>query len=61
MITKLAERGPWSDWEAGGRISMAERAQAAAERLIDKHAVPPLELIQENALDEILRAKPAWD
>jgi trimethylamine--corrinoid protein Co-methyltransferase len=56
LITKLAERGPWSDWLAGGRKSMAERAQEAAERLIAEHLVQPLEPAQEKALDEIMEA-----
>jgi trimethylamine--corrinoid protein Co-methyltransferase len=56
LITKLAERGPWSDWQAGGRKSMAERAQEAAEHLIAEHPVQPLEPAQEKALDEIMEA-----
>jgi trimethylamine---corrinoid protein Co-methyltransferase len=59
FITKLAERGPWSDWEQRGRGSMAGRAQAAAERLLKEHQVQPLEPAQEKALDEILQAASA--
>lgn len=56
LLTKLAERGTWSEWEKRGRSSMAERAQAEAERLLAGHHAPPLDPAQERALDEIMTA-----
>ena len=53
-ITKLAERGSWEGWEASGRVGMVERAQAAAERILREHQVPPLDSIQERELDLIM-------
>ena len=50
----LAERGAWETWERNGRQSMAERAQAEAERLLAEHQVPPLAEDQERELDEIM-------
>ncbi len=54
LLTSLAERGTWETWEAHGRQSMAERAQAEAVHLIQSHVVPPLSDVQEKELDEIL-------
>ncbi len=54
MYTKLAERRAWDQWEASGRLSMAQRAQAEAERLLAEHDVPPLTDDQERELDEIM-------
>jgi trimethylamine--corrinoid protein Co-methyltransferase len=56
LMTKLAERGSWQSWNDGGRIGMAERAQAEAERILREHQVPPLETAQEAALDELMEA-----
>jgi len=55
LVTRLAERGAWEAWERDGRRSMAERAQAEAERLLSEHQVPPLADDQERELDEIMR------
>jgi trimethylamine--corrinoid protein Co-methyltransferase len=54
QLTRLAERRPWDVWERSGRESMAERAQAEAERLLAEHHPAPLEPAQERALDEIM-------
>lgn len=54
LITKLAERGAWSDWEALGRSSMTDRAQSKAERLLSEHRAPELEPYQEAELDRIM-------
>lgn len=54
LLTALAERSTWETWEAGGRIGMAERAQADADRLMKNHHVPPLTVDQERELDDIL-------
>ncbi len=56
LLTRLAERGTWGEWEKRGRGSLATRAQAEADRLIAEHHVPPLEPAQESALDEIMSA-----
>jgi len=56
LLTKLAERGPWSDWDKRGRSSMAERAGAEAGRILAEHHAPPLDPAQERALDEIMAA-----
>lgn len=54
LLTNLAERGTWDTWESGGRASMAERAQAEAERILQHHQVSPLTPDQENELDSIM-------
>jgi trimethylamine--corrinoid protein Co-methyltransferase len=54
LLTTLAERGSWENWEAHGRTGMAERAQAEAIYLIQNHHVPPISDDQERELDEIL-------
>ncbi len=56
LLTKLAERGTWNEWEKRGRGSMAERAQAEAERILATHQPAPLDPAQERALDEIMDA-----
>lgn len=54
LLTSLAERGAWENWETSGRKGMAERAQDEAERILEKHEIPPLSTDQERELDEIL-------
>lgn len=54
LLTRLAERRPWEVWERGGRESMAERAQAQAEKLLAEHQPAPLAPEQERALDDIM-------
>jgi trimethylamine--corrinoid protein Co-methyltransferase len=56
MLTRLAERGSYESWEAGGKQGMVERAQGEAERILKEHKVPPLEPAQEIELDVILAA-----
>ncbi|UCC63812.1 MAG: trimethylamine methyltransferase family protein, partial [Anaerolineae bacterium] len=55
LVTRLAGRGSWEEWDRAGRDGMAERALAEAERLLSEHEVPPLAEGQERELDEILR------
>jgi trimethylamine--corrinoid protein Co-methyltransferase len=55
LATRLADRRTWEEWQRGGRETMADRAQAEAERLLAKHQVPPLSDDQERELDEIMR------
>jgi trimethylamine--corrinoid protein Co-methyltransferase len=54
LFTRLAERQTWEEWQRAGRQTMADRAQAEAERLLAEHQVPPLSEAQERELDEIL-------
>ena len=54
LLTTLAERGSWENWEAHGRQGMAERAQFEAMNILQNHQVPPLSDDQERELDEIL-------
>jgi trimethylamine--corrinoid protein Co-methyltransferase len=54
LLTHLAERGSWEMWDKEGRKSMAERAQAESEHILQNHHVPPLTEDQEQQLDEIL-------
>ncbi len=54
LMTHLAERRPWEEWERTGREGMAERAQREAERLLAEHEVPPLDPDQERELDALM-------
>ncbi len=54
LMTHLAERRPWEEWERTGREGIAERAQREAERLLAEHEVPPLDPEQERELDALL-------
>lgn len=53
-FTKLAERGAFESWNREGRVGMAERAQAEAERILAEHEVPPLSKEQEGELDRLM-------
>ena len=55
LLTRLAERRTWDEWDGAGREGMAERAQAEAEHLLAKHEVPPLSNVQERELDKIMQ------
>ena len=55
LVTHLAERSPWEDWDRSGRENMVRRAQAEAQRLLAEHEVPPLTEDQERELDEIMK------
>jgi trimethylamine--corrinoid protein Co-methyltransferase len=54
LLTNLAERGSWENWEASNRAGMAERAHAEAVHILQHHKVEPLKADQERELDEIL-------
>jgi len=56
LLTKLAERGTWENWETEGRKGFLERTNAEAERILREHTVPPLEANQEKELDKIMQA-----
>lgn len=53
-VTSLAERNSWNSWVQEGRQSMADRAQAEAEKILEEHQVPPLSKEQERTLDDLL-------
>jgi trimethylamine:corrinoid methyltransferase-like protein len=55
LMTRLADRRAWPEWDAEGREGLADRAEAEAERLLAEHEVPPLTEDQERALDEIMK------
>ena len=57
LVTKLAERRGWGEWEKSGRDGMVERAQAKAANILTEHEVKPLDESQEAELDEILRTR----
>jgi trimethylamine--corrinoid protein Co-methyltransferase len=54
LLTNLAERGSWENWEANGQAGMAEHAQFEATHILKNHQVPPLSPDQDLELDEIL-------
>jgi len=56
MISQLADRGTFVEWDRTGRNGMAENAQAEAERILAEHEVPPLTDQQESELDSIMLA-----
>ena len=56
LMTKLAERATWEQWEAGGKKNLAERAQSEAEKILHEHQVEPLSDVQERELDCIMAA-----
>lgn len=56
LMTKLAERATWEQWEVGGRKNLSERAQAEAEKILREHQVEPLTEAQEKELDRIMAA-----
>jgi trimethylamine--corrinoid protein Co-methyltransferase len=45
----------WDQWRTAGEPTVLERAQAAAESILQVHEVQPLSDEQNRALDEILR------
>jgi trimethylamine--corrinoid protein Co-methyltransferase len=56
MFAQLGERRTFAEWDRSGRRSLAENAQAKAERILAEHEVPPLEDSQENELEKIMQA-----
>ncbi len=55
LFSKLNERRCFSEWDLTGRRDFVNNAQAEAERLLDKHLVPPLDDNQERELDGIMQ------
>jgi trimethylamine--corrinoid protein Co-methyltransferase len=56
LLTRLAERRSWDEWNRDGRAGLVERAQADAERLLAHHEVPPLGAQEEKELADIWQA-----
>ena len=56
LLTRLAERGTWENWESEGRKGFLERTQAEADRILREHVVPPLDIAQEKELDAVMAA-----
>jgi trimethylamine---corrinoid protein Co-methyltransferase len=54
FVSKLAERGNWESWDAGGRWGIAEQAQAESDRILREHQVEPLSEAQSKELDAIM-------
>ena len=55
LVTKLAERRSWEEWERHNRQNLADRAQAQAERILAEHQVPQLTEEQQRHLQEIMK------
>lgn len=55
LVTKLAERRSWEDWEHHDRQTMADRAHAQAERILAEHEVAQLTEEQLRHLQEIMQ------
>lgn len=53
LVTRLAERGGWSEWERRGHIELVQRAQERADKLLSEHQPLPLEPAQEKELERI--------
>jgi len=56
LITRLAERRGWEEWQRSDHEGMVERAQVKAETILAEHHPEPLNDDQTAALDEILSA-----
>jgi trimethylamine:corrinoid methyltransferase-like protein len=54
VVTNLAERRGWEEWEKSGWINMVERAQLNAGQLLCGHQLKPLHPGQDAELDDIL-------
>jgi trimethylamine--corrinoid protein Co-methyltransferase len=56
LVTNLAERRGWDEWEKDGREGMFARADSKAGQLLDQHEAEPLSEAQGAELDAIMRA-----
>jgi trimethylamine--corrinoid protein Co-methyltransferase len=54
LVTRLAERGNWDEWDRRGRLDMVLRAQQRVDKLLSEADPLPLEAAQERELDCIL-------
>jgi len=55
-MPKLFERGPWEDWEVGGRRGSRERAAERVRAILDTHRATPLPGRVADELDRIVAA-----
>lgn len=55
LVTRLAERGGWSEWERRGRPDLVSRAQERADQLLSEHQPLPLDSAQEKELERIYK------
>ena len=53
LVTRLAERGSWSEWERHGQPDLVSRAQERADKLLSEHQSAPLDPAQEKELERI--------
>ena len=56
LMTKLAERKTWSQWEDSGKQKLAERANNQAHNHLLEHEIPPLNRNQIAGLDQVIQA-----
>lgn len=54
LLTKLADRSTWEQWEADGRKSLADKAQSTADKLLKEQPAEHLLPEQEKELDRIM-------
>ena len=51
----LGVRHSFEEWEKSGRAGLADNAQAKAQRILEEHQVPPLDVSQERELEKIIQ------
>jgi len=56
MLSQLAVRDNWEEWEQGGKQGILEVAEARAQELLQKHEVPSLSTDQVTELDRVIQA-----
>jgi len=56
LMTSLADRQSFAEWERTGHEGMTERSIAEAERILAEHEVPPLDRHQVQQLDDVMEA-----
>jgi trimethylamine--corrinoid protein Co-methyltransferase len=56
LMTTLADRRTFAEWDRTERQGMVERTIAEAERILNEHEVPPLSDDQERHLKEVMQA-----
>ena len=54
LVTRLADRGNWDEWDRRGRPDMVWRAQERVAKILSEADPLPLEAAQERELDRIL-------
>ncbi len=56
LLTRLAGREGWAEWEASGRRGIVERAAERATELLAHHEAPPLNPRQLAEMEKVIRA-----